>query len=804
MESSSDQLPDFRSLFESAPGLFLVLSPALKIVAVSNLYLEATLTKRSEILGKGIFEVFPDNPDDLQATGVSNLRASLDRVLKHKVPDAMAVQKYDIPKPDGGGFEEKYWSPLNTPVLTANGEVSYIIHRVEDVTAFIRLKQQGNEQSKLTEQLKSRAEQMETEIFSRAQQLQEANKKLRQAEQVKSDFFANVSHELRTPLSLILGPLESVLSGKPGPLNEVQEKHLKTAHNNAVRLLQMTNGLLDFAKFEAGKMNVVREPVNLNVLILAIVNDFESMMRGKKIELAYEIQPMDDAILIDRYLFERIVFNLLSNAAKFTPDGGKVFVRAAHRENMLTLSVEDTGIGISEHDIPNLFQKFRQIEGSSTRRFEGTGLGLAMVKEFAELLGGSVSVESKINEGTTFRVTCLAPVTDQAPVKAIAVAEAHLVPQYQIDVNQAKKAIDKDDFLKVLVCEDNQELSSYISSLLEGCCKVMTASDGETGLALVRSWGPDLVLSDVMMPKKDGVALCREIKSNPATANIIVVLLTAMTHRGAMIRGWEAKADEYLFKPFHPEELVTRIQSLLSMIRERKAAASLIELQNKKLAQVNADLEAFTYSASHDLRAPLRSISGYAGILAEDYGAALGEPGMKVLNTIISNSKRMLKLIEDLLVFSKVERDGLTRVSVNMHQMVQRIVEEINEKNVDFTVGTLAEVKADADMIKQVWENLISNALKYSRNKEKRLIEIGSNRDNGLVTFYIKDNGVGFDMQYYDKLFGAFQRLHKTADFEGTGVGLAIVDRVIRKHGGNVWAEGKVDKGATFYFSLPA
>lgn len=173
--------PDFQALFESAPGLYLVLTPALMIVAVSGAYLKATMTKREAILGHGLFEIFPDNPDDPNATGVQNLRASLDRVLTYRVPDTMAVQKYDIRRPEseGGGFEERYWSPVNSPVLGVNGEVTYIIHRVEDVTEFVRLKQVGREQHRITEELRTRAAEMETEIFRRAQQIQGVNNQLR-------------------------------------------------------------------------------------------------------------------------------------------------------------------------------------------------------------------------------------------------------------------------------------------------------------------------------------------------------------------------------------------------------------------------------------------------------------------------------------------------------------------------------------------------------------------------------------------------------------------------------------------------
>jgi len=190
--------PDFRALFESAPGLYLVLTPELRIVAASDGYLRATMTQREAILGRGIFEVFPDNPDDPHATGVRNLCASLERVLRNRAPDAMAVQKYDIRRPDaeGGGFEERYWSPVNSPVFGPDGEVAFVIHRVEDVTEFVRLKQRGVEQDKLAQEMRGRAEQMEAEIFLRAQQLQDTNRQLREANDALSRMKAELEHRV--------------------------------------------------------------------------------------------------------------------------------------------------------------------------------------------------------------------------------------------------------------------------------------------------------------------------------------------------------------------------------------------------------------------------------------------------------------------------------------------------------------------------------------------------------------------------------------------------------------------------------
>jgi PAS domain S-box-containing protein len=232
---------------------------------------------------------------------------------------------------------------------------------------------------------------------------------------------------------------------------------------------------------------------------------------------------------------------------------------------------------------------------------------------------------------------------------------------------------------------------------------------------------------------------------------------------------------------------------------ERKIAA-------ERIQNLNKELEAFTYSVSHDLRAPLRSIDGYSRILEEDYAPSLDDEGKRVLAIVRNNARRMGKLIDDLLDFARLGRKEVTRSKLNMNQLVKSIATELLEqetRKIDLRIEPLIPAYGDVDMIRQVWLNLLSNAIKYSGKTENAKIEISSVQNEDSIEYRIKDNGVGFDMQYAPKLFGVFQRLHKMQDFSGTGVGLAIVKRVIDRHDGRVWAEGEIDKGATFYFTIP-
>lgn len=227
-----------------------------------------------------------------------------------------------------------------------------------------------------------------------------------------------------------------------------------------------------------------------------------------------------------------------------------------------------------------------------------------------------------------------------------------------------------------------------------------------------------------------------------------------------------------------------------------------------QLEITNKELEAFSYSVSHDLRAPIRAVSGFAKILVEDFGAELEPEALKYLQLILNDAKRMGHLIDDLLAFSKLGRKQVSVSAINMTSLIEAVKEEvfIDEKTnskTRFILNPLPHILGDPSLIKQVWVNLISNAVKYSRHKTEVIIEIGAFEKEDQTTYFIKDNGAGFEMEYYDKLFGVFQRLHSQEEFEGTGIGLAIVQKIIQRHGGKVWAESKVDEGTCFYFTLP-
>jgi len=255
------------------------------------------------------------------------------------------------------------------------------------------------------------------------------------------------------------------------------------------------------------------------------------------------------------------------------------------------------------------------------------------------------------------------------------------------------------------------------------------------------------------------------------------------------------------------EDITERKKLQEELNKHHEQLEELVKDRTSQLEAANKDMESFSYSVSHDLRAPLRAVSGYARMLEQDYSNILDKEGNRLLGVIQNNAKTMGSLIDDLLALSRLGRKEIRKSLIDMTKLTKTVLQEINKitsNNAEVKINKLHPVMADNSLMSQVMTNLLSNAIKYSSKKEKPVVKISSEEKDGQFIYSVSDNGAGFDMQYAQKLFGVFQRLHASHEFEGTGVGLAIVHLLIRKHGGNVWAEGEVNKGATFYFSLPA
>lgn len=385
---------------------------------------------------------------------------------------------------------------------------------------------------------------------------------------------------------------------------------------------------------------------------------------------------------------------------------------------------------------------------------------------------------------------------------------------------------------RILAVDDSETyLHALADSLQAAGFEVIMAHSGEIALDLLATQHVDCILLDLLMPGMGGREACRRIKSTPALQDIPLIMLTAIEDRSALLDGLGAGADDFIAKSSEMEVLKARVQAQIrrkqfedenQRIREellqREIEAADARLVRKlaetravliqELEMKNKELETFSYSVAHDLRAPLRHIISFAGILKEEIASRPVAHEFKTLENIKVSAEKMIHLIDDLLAFSRNGRVELRKHRVSLQRLVldarEELLPEIGNRKLAWSVGDLPEVDGDAALLKQVWLNLLSNAIKYTRSRDNAAITVGSRQNGAEVECFVQDNGAGFDMKHSGKLFGVFQRLHRASEFEGTGIGLANVRRIIERHGGRTWAEGTIGVGATVHFSLPA
>lgn len=364
---------------------------------------------------------------------------------------------------------------------------------------------------------------------------------------------------------------------------------------------------------------------------------------------------------------------------------------------------------------------------------------------------------------------------------------------------------------KILIVDDKPENLVALETVLRDLdVQLVKANSGNEALRATLHHDFALALLDIQMPEMDGYELAGILREEEKTTHLPFIFISAVyTDNLNVFKGYEKGAFSFITKPFQPEILINKVKFFIEKHQQEIALFQLnknLEKKNEELEYVNKELESFSYSVSHDLRAPLRALDGYSNILKEDYSKVLDDEGKRLLGSIQYNAKKMGALVDDLLSFSRLGKKEIQKSKTNMHETVESVLNEIRGSmphKAAIKINTLLSANADHFLLQQVWVNLISNAIKYSKKNENPHVEIGSAKSESEITYYIKDNGAGFSMDYVDKLFGVFQRLHSEKEFEGTGIGLAIVQRIIVKHGGRVWAEAKLNEGATFYFTLP-
>jgi PAS domain S-box-containing protein len=447
-----------------------------------------------------------------------------------------------------------------------------------------------------------------TEKKAYEQEIARQREELAQLDKLKTQFFANISHEFRTPLTLMMGPLEDMLAERSDA-----DPRLELAHRNSLRLLKLVNTLLDFSRIEAGRIQASYEPTDLSVLTADLASNFRAAIERAGMTLSVECQPLPEPIYVDRELWEKIVLNLLSNAFKFTFEG-EIGVSLRAVGNAVELEVRDSGTGIPTEELQKIFERFHRVKAARGRSYEGSGIGLALVQELARLHGGAVSVRSEVGRGSSFTV-CIPFGKDHLPAARIEAARGITSTTVRADafVQEALRWLpdEPSDTLKdgeqsrtlagesrqrILLADDNADLRDYVRRLLEVSYTVEVVDDGVAALESARARPPDLIISDVMMPKLDGFGLIRELRADRSLATVPVMILSARAGEEARIEGLSRGADDYLMKPFSARDLLSRVAATLKSEGMRQRVLEQ-ERRFRTFVQASSDI---VYSMSPD------------------------------------------------------------------------------------------------------------------------------------------------------------------------------------------------------------
>jgi PAS domain S-box-containing protein len=511
---------------------------------------------------------------------------------------------------------------------------------------------------------------------------------LAELDRAKTTFFSNVSHEFRTPLTLMLGPLDEILAKPEDEVLPGNRELLSLAHRNGLRLQRLVNMLLEFSRIEAGRVHASYEPIDLPDFTCELASTFRSACERAGLELKVDCDPLSQPVYVDREMWEKVVLNLISNAFKFTLEGEiEVAVRAV--DGNAELTVRDTGAGIPPEEMPKLFERFHRVEGTPGRTQEGSGIGLALVQELVRLHGGEVRAESELGRGTTFFVTLpfgkdhlpadrisTARTNASMPVGAAPFVEEALrwipdtVAEWQPPETSLFPAAAAGSGIRprILLADDNSDMRDYIRRLLSQGYEVTAVADGVAALRAARKERPDLVLTDVMMPGLDGFGLLRELRSDPDTLSLPIIMLSARAGEESRVEGMDAGADDYLVKPFSARELLARVGAHLQMARLRREAAEALHASHARFeALVNA-APIGIYFVDADMR--LRQVNPKARPVFGDIEGLIGSSFVDVIHILWPQE----------YANEVVERFGHTLVTGEPYFASERVEERLDRK----------------------------------------------------------------------------------------------------------------------------
>lgn len=668
------------------------------------------------------------------------------------------------------------------------------------------------------------------ELDQRNHELDQRNHDLAEMDRMKSSFFANISHELRTPLTLILSPVEDML--RAGNLPERVKTQLVFVRDNSYRLLNLVNDLLDVMRLEEGMTRLESTPINLKSLIGNVVGGMRYFAQQQNVLLKV-IDHQELSVLGDRRALEKIIINLVNNAVKFTPPKGMVTLRLCRIDDKYAeLSVEDTGPGIAQSNFEMIFDRFQQVDSSSTRKHQGTGLGLALVKELVELQGGSVFVESEVGHGATFKVRLPVSQGDENMKSLIEqggefLGDVHTRARYATEsqyaddsyVQTVQEPEDKrlDSRPVLVIIEDERDIRSYLSKALLDDFQVHAAANGKLGWELTKSIQPDLVITDLMLPELDGLTICKMIRGDDSLQNTKVMLLTAKTDEKSKLDALDNGADDFLTKPFSTIEIKKRLSNLWLTSRLQQT----IQERNQELESTLSDLQSTQGKLiqSEKLNALGRLAAGLLHEVNNPLNYAYGTFQLLEREPVINEQEHIRDMMADV-------RDGMERISAIVRdlktfaypeavQMTQEfdITEAISSAErlsshslkgikINKYLDQQSVVRGSQSHIVQVLINLFENACHAMAESdlEPELTIRTECMESGRLKITVRDNGTGVPEEILEKVFDPFFTTKEVGT--GLGMGLSTCYTIVENHGGEFSLNTDSTSYTEFYFDL--
>jgi len=697
--------------------------------------------------------------------------------------------------------------------------------------------------------LRLREYRLRSELEQNQRELEESNRKLKELDQIKGRFFANISHELRTPLTLLIAPLESLLHRFN--LDAESKSMLATMHANGMRLLKLINDLLDLVRLESGRLELRTEPVDLAEFLKGLASAARQVADDKRLKLETHVDPALGVLLMDRDKLEKIVLNLVFNALKFTPSGGRVELRAEKQNECCVLTVTDTGMGISEQNLAHIFDRFWQADGSSRRKFQGVGIGLALVKELVEIQGGRVTVQSTEGKGTTFTITL--PYRAGAITPKPAESEAS---ESDVQIVDKDSTVSSEEWLAnlyrraelfpaltpvqdslrpvetsrngnrptILVADDEPDMLRFLKSQLADQYHVLEAVDGQQAIEKAGQFLPDLILLDMMMPEKDGLQACREIRERTSTQSIPVVLLTARADEETKMAALSAGASDFLTKPFSTTELHVRLKNLVEshqyqgkLSKQKQVLETTIEqlketetqlVQTEKLASLGR----MSAGIIHEINNPLNFATTGLYTLRNKVKYIAPEERQEyqeILKDVEDGVSRVKNIVSDLRMFTHPETESRDQVEITevLAASLRFLSNEWRNKvQIEQKLAENQTVWANKNKLIHVLTNLLQNSLDALKGKtfenEKPTIWIEGRTEADRSFLVVRDNGTGIDKEHLDKIFDPF---YTTKDVgEGMGLGLAICYRIVQDCDGRIQVRTEPGKFCEFTLEFPA